>query len=182
MPLLRDSATPAGLTVTAYAGDDGSPTSVGVGTAAGSGTLAFAPAPSAATVEPIPGGTPASKLQAVAFAEEAVARQTALGATLEADGDIGAACVPSPGYVHMDAMAFGMGCCCLQVTFQARDLDESTFLYDQLAIIAPLMVRRLAATRPRGPWHHAIAVGARADARTRVCVSVRSSLSSRRWR
>lgn len=26
----------------------------------------------------------------------------------------------SPPTIHMDAMAFGMGCCCLQVTFQAR--------------------------------------------------------------
>lgn len=27
--------------------------------------------------------------------------------------------------IHMDAMAFGMGCCCLQITFQAKDMDES---------------------------------------------------------
>ena len=27
--------------------------------------------------------------------------------------------------IHMDAMAFGMGCCCLQVTFQARSLEEA---------------------------------------------------------
>ncbi len=40
----------------------------------------------------------------------------------------------------MDAMAFGMGACCLQVTFQARDLDESRNLYDQLAILSPLML------------------------------------------
>lgn len=40
--------------------------------------------------------------------------------------------------VHMDAMAFGMGCCCLQITFQAKDVDESRFLYDQLAVMAPM--------------------------------------------
>jgi len=40
--------------------------------------------------------------------------------------------------VHMDAMAFGMGCCCLQITFQAKDLDESRFIYDQLAVMAPM--------------------------------------------
>ena len=40
--------------------------------------------------------------------------------------------------VHMDAMAFGMGCCCLQITFQATDVDESRFLYDQLAVMAPM--------------------------------------------
>lgn len=40
--------------------------------------------------------------------------------------------------VHMDAMAFGMGCCCLQITFQAQDVDESRVLYDQLAVMAPM--------------------------------------------
>ena len=30
--------------------------------------------------------------------------------------------------------------CCLQVTFQARDLSESRYLYDQLAVMAPLMM------------------------------------------
>jgi hypothetical protein len=40
--------------------------------------------------------------------------------------------------VHMDAMAFGMGCCCLQITFQATDIDESRFIYDQLAVMAPM--------------------------------------------
>merc|ERR1712071_693131 len=37
-------------------------------------------------------------------------------------------------------MAFGMGCSCLQVTFQARDVDESRFLYDQLTVLAPIMM------------------------------------------
>jgi hypothetical protein len=40
--------------------------------------------------------------------------------------------------VHMDAMAFGMGCCCLQITFQAKDVDESRFIFDQLAVMAPM--------------------------------------------
>ncbi|CAJ1351566.1 unnamed protein product [Effrenium voratum] len=48
--------------------------------------------------------------------------------------------------VHMDCMAFGMGCCCLQVTFQASDIDESRFLYDQLAVLAPIMMALTAAT------------------------------------
>mmetsp|Transcript_17107 Transcript_17107/g.52533 ORF Transcript_17107/g.52533 Transcript_17107/m.52533 type:complete len:736 (-) Transcript_17107:2200-4407(-) len=42
--------------------------------------------------------------------------------------------------VKMDAMAYGMGCCCLQVTFQARDLAESRYMYDQLAVMAPIML------------------------------------------
>jgi len=48
--------------------------------------------------------------------------------------------------IHMDAMAFGMGLCCLQVTFQARDVDESRFLYDQLAVLAPILMALTAAT------------------------------------
>jgi hypothetical protein len=48
--------------------------------------------------------------------------------------------------IHMDAMAFGMGCCCLQITFQAKDVDESRFIYDQLAVMAPIMMALTAAT------------------------------------
>ncbi|CAM9217316.1 unnamed protein product, partial [Heterosigma akashiwo] len=48
--------------------------------------------------------------------------------------------------VHMDAMAFGMGCCCVQLTFQAKNLDESRFLYDQLGVLAPLFMALTAAT------------------------------------
>ncbi|CAM9434866.1 unnamed protein product, partial [Choristocarpus tenellus] len=49
-------------------------------------------------------------------------------------------------YVHMDAMAFGMGCCCLQVTFQARDVGESRYMYDQLAVLSPILLALTAAT------------------------------------
>lgn len=48
--------------------------------------------------------------------------------------------------IHMDCMAFGMGCCCLQVTFQASDIEESRLLYDQLAVLAPIMMALTAAT------------------------------------
>jgi len=48
--------------------------------------------------------------------------------------------------VYMDAMAFGMGCCCLQVTFQARDVQESRHLYDHLAVLSPIMLALTAAT------------------------------------
>jgi glutamate--cysteine ligase catalytic subunit len=37
-------------------------------------------------------------------------------------------------------MAFGMGCSCLQITFQACSVEEARKLYDQLANISPLMV------------------------------------------
>ena len=48
--------------------------------------------------------------------------------------------------IHMDAMAFGMGCCCLQITFQATDVEESRFLFDQLAVMAPIMMALTAST------------------------------------
>jgi len=48
--------------------------------------------------------------------------------------------------IQMDCMAFGMGCCCLQVTFQARNMNESRYLYDQLAVLAPIMMAMTAAT------------------------------------
>eukprot|EP01138_Halocafeteria_seosinensis_P015003 gb/GECG01015315.1/.p1 GENE.gb/GECG01015315.1/~~gb/GECG01015315.1/.p1 ORF type:complete len:872 (+),score=96.63 gb/GECG01015315.1/:1-2616(+) len=50
------------------------------------------------------------------------------------------------GHVHLDAMGFGMGCCCLQVTFQARDVKESRYLYDQLAVLSPLVMALTANT------------------------------------
>jgi glutamate--cysteine ligase catalytic subunit len=49
--------------------------------------------------------------------------------------------------IHMDAMAFGMGCCCLQVTMQCRSDEESRFLHDQLAVLSPLM-QALSASTP----------------------------------
>ncbi len=48
--------------------------------------------------------------------------------------------------IHMDCMAFGMGMCCLQVTFQGRDCDESRYMYDQLAVLAPIFLAMTAAT------------------------------------
>ena len=48
--------------------------------------------------------------------------------------------------VKGDCMAFGMGCCCLQVTFQSRNVSESRFMYDQLAGLAPIMMALGAAT------------------------------------
>lgn len=46
-----------------------------------------------------------------------------------------------PDHIYMDCMGFGMGCSCLQVTFQACDIDEARHLYDQLAVVCPVMVR-----------------------------------------
>jgi len=53
----------------------------------------------------------------------------------------------APAHIEgLDAMAYGMGCCCLQVTFQARDASEARYVYDQLAALAPVMLALTAAT------------------------------------
>ena len=43
-------------------------------------------------------------------------------------------------HIYMDAMGFGMGCSCLQITFQACNITEARRLYDALIPVAPLMV------------------------------------------
>jgi len=52
----------------------------------------------------------------------------------------------SKKHLHMDCMAFGMGMCCLQVTFQACDIAESRHLYDQLAVLGPVLMALTAGT------------------------------------
>ena len=47
---------------------------------------------------------------------------------------------PYPGYINMDAMGFGMGCCSLQVTIGCDSLDDCLHLYDQLIPLAPLFL------------------------------------------
>ncbi|KAG8911997.1 hypothetical protein FRC01_005355 [Tulasnella sp. 417] len=44
-------------------------------------------------------------------------------------------------HILLDAVSFGPGCCCLQVTMQATDIDQARVLYDSLIPIAPIMVR-----------------------------------------
>ncbi|VDN05589.1 unnamed protein product [Thelazia callipaeda] len=51
-----------------------------------------------------------------------------------------------PDHIYMDHMGFGMGCCCLQVTFQAVNLDEARWLYDQLTPLTPVLLALSAAT------------------------------------
>jgi glutamate--cysteine ligase catalytic subunit len=46
----------------------------------------------------------------------------------------------------MDAMAFGMGACCLQATFSSTSINQARFLYDQLHILAPIMMALSAST------------------------------------
>jgi len=49
-------------------------------------------------------------------------------------------------HIYMDAMAFGMGSCCLQITFQAKNITEGRRLYDQLSPLGPIMLALTAAT------------------------------------
>ncbi|CAI4222007.1 unnamed protein product [Auanema sp. JU1783] len=51
-----------------------------------------------------------------------------------------------PDHIYMDHMGFGMGCCCLQVTFQAVNVNEARWLYDQLTPITPIVLALSAAT------------------------------------
>ncbi|KAF9996985.1 hypothetical protein BGZ65_007429, partial [Modicella reniformis] len=50
-----------------------------------------------------------------------------------------------PDHIYLDAMAFGMGCCCLQITFQAVNVVEARKIYDQMAPLGPIMLALTAA-------------------------------------
>jgi hypothetical protein len=43
-------------------------------------------------------------------------------------------------HVYMDAMGFGMGCCCLQLTFQCCNIEDARRMYDALIPVGPIMV------------------------------------------
>lgn len=44
------------------------------------------------------------------------------------------------GEIHLDAFAFGMGLCSLQLTFGVSDLTEARWLYDQFHVFGPIFV------------------------------------------
>ncbi len=46
---------------------------------------------------------------------------------------------PYPGDIHMDAMAFGMGQCCLQITYECQTINHARYLHDQLIPFAGIM-------------------------------------------
>ncbi|KAI5477538.1 glutamate-cysteine ligase catalytic subunit [Pseudohyphozyma bogoriensis] len=50
-----------------------------------------------------------------------------------------------PDHIYMDAMGFGMGCCCLQITFQACSISEARRMYDALVPVGPIMLALTAA-------------------------------------
>ena len=47
---------------------------------------------------------------------------------------------PYPGYINMDAMGFGMGCCSSQVTIGCDSLDDCLNIYDQFIPLVPLFL------------------------------------------
>lgn len=61
------------------------------------------------------------------------------------DADVRNGAAPD-NFIHMDAMAFGMGSCCLQITFQAKNITEGRQLYDQLSPLGPILLALTAAT------------------------------------
>lgn len=65
---------------------------------------------------------------------------------IETFNDLEAKKASKANNVYMDAMGFGMGCCCLQITFQATHLEEAKILYDQLAPITPIALALSAAS------------------------------------
>ncbi|XP_022239246.1 glutamate--cysteine ligase-like [Limulus polyphemus] len=50
-------------------------------------------------------------------------------------------------HIYMDNLMFGMGCCSLQVTLQACNIREARILFDQLAVLSPIMMA-LSASSP----------------------------------
>ncbi|KAJ1326540.1 glutamate--cysteine ligase catalytic subunit [Microdochium nivale] len=61
------------------------------------------------------------------------------------DADVRNGAAPD-NFIHLDAMAFGMGSCCLQITFQAKNINEGRKMYDQLSPLGPIMLALTAAT------------------------------------
>lgn len=49
-------------------------------------------------------------------------------------------------HIFLDSMGFGMGCCCLQVTFGASNVCEARLLYDQLTPLTPILMAMSAAS------------------------------------
>lgn len=39
---------------------------------------------------------------------------------------------PYPGQIYMDAMHFGMGQCCLQITYECQTINHARYLHDML--------------------------------------------------
>ncbi|CXI33220.1 gamma-glutamylcysteine synthetase [Plasmodium berghei] len=53
---------------------------------------------------------------------------------------------PIKNYVYLDAMFFGMSMCCQQITMSFQTINDAKYVYDQLAVIAPLFLAITACT------------------------------------
>ncbi|KAF8639556.1 hypothetical protein AX17_001460 [Amanita inopinata Kibby_2008] len=51
-----------------------------------------------------------------------------------------------PDHIYLDAMGFGMGCSCLQITFQACDVSDARRMYDGLIPVGPILLALTAAS------------------------------------
>ncbi|KAG2039997.1 glutamate-cysteine ligase-domain-containing protein [Suillus americanus] len=49
-------------------------------------------------------------------------------------------------HIYMDATGFGMGCCCLQLTFQSYNVNDARRMYDALVPVGPIMLALTAAS------------------------------------
>lgn len=50
---------------------------------------------------------------------------------------------PIAGHIHNDCSQFGLGLCCLQATFAAKDMTEARWVNDQMHMFTPIFVRFL---------------------------------------
>lgn len=83
------------------------------------GKEAFLPPPPGASLPGCPGSPAQGHASARSRLESVSETTTAEGPCAQPDvAQEGKGQGPDGPHVHMDAMAFGMGCCCLQVTFQ----------------------------------------------------------------
>lgn len=46
---------------------------------------------------------------------------------------------PYPGQIYMDQMHFGMGCSCLQITYETQNIEHARYLYDMLVAFTPVV-------------------------------------------
>ena len=54
---------------------------------------------------------------------------------------------PYPGKIYMDAMHFGMGCSCLQITYETQSINHARYLHDMFVSFTPIMAT-LSASAP----------------------------------
>jgi glutamate--cysteine ligase catalytic subunit len=52
---------------------------------------------------------------------------------------------PYPGFIYMDAMHFGMGQCCLQITYECQTINHARYLHDMLLPFTGIMAALSAA-------------------------------------